>query len=109
VANQLSPVARTTVIELDTSAAPAGIRNIPFIVKQADAVSMRSTFWINELVETDEHGAPKLQLQYSQIVMLEFFDRFDGLPGRIAWPHVSINTLTKRSSEPASMSATVSR
>ena len=109
LANELSPVASTTVIELDTSADPGGIRNIPFVVKQANAVSMKSTFWINELEEKDEHGDPKLQLQYSQIVMLDFFDRFDGLPGRISWPHVSINTLEKKSPKPAPMYETVSR
>jgi len=30
-----------------------------------------------------------------QVVMLEFFGRRDGLPGRIGWPHVSINTMEK--------------
>jgi hypothetical protein len=40
--------------------------------------------------------------------MLEFFDRFDGLPGRIAWPHVSINTLEKVNDEPAHMADVVS-
>ena len=40
-------------------------------------------------------------MQYLQIVMLDFFPRRDGLPGRIGWPHVSINTLTKESAEPA--------
>jgi hypothetical protein len=34
-------------------------------------------------------------------VMLDFFPRRDGLPGRIGWPHVSINTLTKVSDEAA--------
>lgn len=101
LANQASPVARTTVIELDTAGEPGGIRNIPFVVKQANAVSMKSTFWVNELEAKDAQGNPKLQLQYAQIVMLEFFDRFDGLPGRIAWPHVSINTLEKKSDTPA--------
>lgn len=105
LANQLQPVARTTVLVLDTSADPGGIRNIPFVVKQANAVSMRSTFWINELEELDEGGKPRLQLQYAQVVMLEFFPRRDGLPGRIAWPHVSINTLTKVSENPVPYTA----
>ena len=109
LANELSPVARTTVIELDTSSEPGGINNIPFIVKQANAVSMKSTFWINELEAKDANGNPRLQLQYAQIVMLDFFDRFDGLPGRIAWPHVSINTLEKKADTPAGMSDMVSR
>ena len=40
-------------------------------------------------------------MQYVQVVMLDFFPRRDGLPGRISWPHVSINTLTKVSDEVA--------
>ena len=107
-ANQASPVARTTVIELDTLTESGGVNNIPFIVRQANAVSMKSTFWINELEATDANGNPRLQLQYAQIVMLDFFDRFDGLPGRISWPHVSINTLEKMDDEPAHMADVVS-
>ena len=80
---------------LDTSAEPGGIRNIPFVVKQANASRMKSTFWINELVEQDAEGNPKLQLQYLQVVILEFFPRRDGLPGRIEWP-TSVSTPWKR-------------
>ena len=69
------------------------------MVKQADAVSMKSTFWIQELAPVD--GITVHQMQYSQIVMLDFFPRRDGLPGRIGWPHVSINTLTKISDDAA--------
>lgn len=81
------PVVRTTELSLDTSVATGGIHNIPFIVKQANAVSMKSTFWIEELPDDT------LRLKYLQIVMLDFFNRTDGLPGLIGWPHVSINTL----------------
>jgi hypothetical protein len=88
------------VLDLDTSNPTGGITNIPFVVKQADAASMKSTFWINELAP-DGDGNVELQLQYLQIVMLDFFPRRDGLPGRISWPHVSINTLTKVADEPA--------
>jgi hypothetical protein len=56
---------------------------------------MRSTFWIQELADLDADGNPKLRLQYSQVVMLDFFPRRDGLPGPIRWPHVSINTLER--------------
>lgn len=94
-ANNGVDVVRTTVLEVDTTIENAGIVNIPFIVKQANAASMKSTFWIQELAEQDENGNPKLRLQYSQVVILDFFDRPDGLPGLIRWPHVSINTLDR--------------
>jgi len=95
LANQGVAVKSTMVLALDTSTETGGIHNIPFIVKQANAVSMKSTFWIQEL-----EGEPaRLRLQYLQVVNLEFFPRVDGLPGRIAWPHVSINTLEKVSDD----------
>ena len=100
LANNGLTITKTTVLDLDTSNATGGIKNIPFVVKQADAASMKSTFWINELAP-DGDGNVELQLQYLQIVMLDFFPRRDGLPGPISWPHVSINTLTKVSDEAA--------
>lgn len=96
-ANNGVNIRKTTILSVDTSTPTGGIVNIPFIVKQANATSMRSTFWIQEIDEDDGNGKvhTKLRLQYSQIVMLDFFPRRDGLPGLIGWPHVSINTLEK--------------
>ena len=88
-------VKRHTVLDVDTTIPTGGIHNIPFIVKQANAASMKSTFWISELAEKDKYGNNRMILQYFQVVMLDFFDRTDGLPGRIGWPHISINTLEK--------------
>ena len=67
-----------------------GVVNIPFVVRQANATVVKSTFWIQELKEKDKNGEPKLRLQYSQLVMLDFFPRSDGLPpgccpGLIQW------------------------
>jgi len=99
--NSTVEIERTTVLHFDTTVGvdlsefgvnkPAsGIFNIPFVVKQADASQMVSTFWINELKGVQ--GEKRLQLQYSQVVMLDFFPRRDG-EGLIKWPHVSIATL----------------
>lgn len=96
VANQGVNIVRTTRLEFDTTVASGGINNIPFIVSQANASEMKATFWIQELAETDAAGNPRLRLQYVQVVQLDFFPRFDGGPGRIKWPHVSINTLEKQ-------------
>lgn len=100
VANRGVEIEKTTVLDVDTTHPTGGIVNIPFIVRQANATVMRSTFWIQELKEKGDDGKPKLRLQYSQLIMLEFFPRRDGLPpgccpGLIQWPHVSINTLEK--------------
>ena len=57
---------------------------------------MKSTFWIQELEETDAPRRPKMRLQYSQVVMLNFFrPREDEFPDRAVWPHISIATLEK--------------
>lgn len=87
-------ITKTTELTFDTSFNRGGVLNIPFIHAQANAASVRSTFWIMEL-EGHTAADPKLRLQYSQVVMLDFFGRRDGLPGLIQWPHVSINTLEK--------------
>jgi hypothetical protein len=97
-------VERTTILHLTTDASEltgdameeAGIRNIPFIERQADANLMRSTFWIMELKETDAAGNPKLLLAYSQFIFLDFFPRPPGQgDGLIRWPHISINVMEK--------------
>ena len=92
-ANAGVDIRSTTELRMDTTTATGGIHNIPFVTDQANATEMQSTFWIQELAETDRHGNPKLRLQYSQVVMLEFFPDLDGK--LIRWPHVSINTLEK--------------
>lgn len=94
-ANQGVDIVKTTQLEVSTTVPSAGIANIPFVARQANAAQMQSTFWIQELAEKDARGRPKMRLQYLQVVMLEFFPRADGLPGRIGWPHVSINTLVR--------------
>ncbi len=95
-ANKGLKVEKTTILTVDTTIEDGAVVNIPFIVKQAEPVSMRSTFWIQELKAKDPYGKPKLRMQYSQIVMMDFFSpREDQLPGRAQWPHISINTLEK--------------
>ncbi len=88
-------IQRTTTLEVDTAVHTGGIVNIPFIKNQANAVSMKSTFWIEELAPANASDSPIFRLQYLQVVILEFFQRRDGEPGLIKWPHVSINTLEK--------------
>lgn len=89
-------IERTTTLTVDTTRQDAGIVNAPFVIRQAEPVSMKSIFWIQELKKKHKDGRPKLRLQYSQVVMLDFFrPREDGLPDRARWPHISINTLEK--------------
>ena len=95
-ANQGVNIVKTTVLNVDTTREHAGIKNMPFVQREGEPVSMRSTFWLQQLDEKDKNGNPKLRLQYSQVVMIDFFaDRQDQMPGRAQWPHISINTLVK--------------
>ena len=95
VAQLADKVKHTTELVLDTDVMEGGIANIPFIERQADAALMRSTFWIMELDEEGPLGNPRLVLVYSQLVMLDFFQRRDGRDGLIRWPHISINMMEK--------------
>lgn len=103
LANQGLLVDSTTVLELSTENGSAGIHNLPFVVRHANATSMSSTFWIQELTDVTNSGLKKLRLQYLQVVMLDFAPRRDGLPGLIGWPHISINTLDKVSDDPTAV------
>ncbi len=95
-------VKRTMPLQIDSSLDHAGVRtlshtgivNIPFIVRQADAISMNATFLIYE-VEDKDTGRARYFMQYVQNVMLDFIGRPDGHPGRARWPHVSINTMER--------------
>ena len=88
-----SRIKTTTTITFDTSLLTGGISNIPFVVKQANAVSMRAVFWLEELVDPGADGLPQFQLQYAQRVLLSFFPAGDPKIGEIQWPHISINTM----------------
>jgi hypothetical protein len=83
----------TTVLTLDTTLSTGGISNIPFIVKQANATSMRAVFWIEELTAPPVNGVPQIVLQYAQRVILEFFPAPGDGQSLIKWPHITINTM----------------
>ncbi len=84
-----------------------GIINIPFVVRQADAASMDSTFLIYE-IEDAASGELRHFMQYAQNVILDFIGRPDGHPGPARWPHVSINTM-ERVAEPTEEAAVKAR
>jgi len=81
-------ITETDVIVIST-APVGGIVNIPFVVKNANAVQLDAIFWIEKVTRPsyDERRMDFLQLQYVQRVILDFED--------IHWPHVSVATLVK--------------
>jgi hypothetical protein len=88
-------ITETTVIVISTTAAAGstGILNIPFVVKNANAVQMDAIFWI-ETVQPGDSGPPFLQLQYVQRVILNFPPAPTAT--NIHWPHISVATLVKQ-------------
>ncbi|HWW85200.1 MAG TPA: heme-binding protein [Vicinamibacterales bacterium] len=88
-------IASTDVIQIST-VPPGGIVNIPFVVKNANAVQMDAIFWIETVAkdpdvnldnEDDDPKSMFFQLQYVQRVILDF--------DNVHWPHVSVATLIK--------------
>jgi hypothetical protein len=82
---------KISTVPLNPPSTGGGTSNIAFLQGAAGnpnavAVQMDAIFWIETLQEPD--GQIKDQLQYSQIVLLNF----NGL----SWPHVSVATLIKQ-------------
>jgi hypothetical protein len=96
-------VARTTTLQVSTddqlpgagTLPGAGIANIAFLKGGGDGPNavvthVGATFWLETL-----QGDPEpRQLQYSQVVLLEFLD--------LLWPHVTVATLRKKLPAPHS-------
>jgi hypothetical protein len=81
---------KISTIALNPPGSGGGTSNIAFLQgngqgPNAQAVQMDATFWIESF---QVNGQTKLQLQYSQRVLLNF----NGL----SWPHVSVATLIKQ-------------
>lgn len=88
------------VVTLDVSTInpaphPGGISNIEFILDNANATAVSSTFWIETVIPPS--GPPFRQLQYSQTINLTFASNAnDPGHGPIIWPHVDVNTLLRQ-------------
>jgi len=87
-------ITNTVVIVISTAAiqGSTGILNIPFVVKNANALQMDAIFWIETVQPTS--GDPFLQLQYVQRVILDFPPT--PTANIIHWPHISVATLVKQ-------------
>jgi hypothetical protein len=91
-------IENTLIINVTTNHVPikgGGTANTAFLQAamsqgvggNAKCVEMTATFWVEQV--KGQPGQPdKLQLQYSQLVQLDFND--------LRWPHVTVATLTKQ-------------
>jgi len=80
-------ITNTKVIVISTSGVQnTGMTNVPFVVNNANAVSLDAIFWIETVSQAG--GNPFLQLQYTQRIILDF--------ANVHWPHISVATLIKQ-------------
>ncbi|MBB3233140.1 heme-binding protein [Halomonas stenophila] len=89
-------ILNTRTLIMDST--PTGaINNIPFVHQHANATRMHAVFWL-EKVKNRNTGQEFDQLQYSQIIDLEFHLKFgqDNPDNLITWPHITINTMVKQ-------------
>ncbi|MBC8729788.1 heme-binding protein [Paraburkholderia sp. UCT2] len=86
-----SPLPSTSVVSLVQ--AGGGAENLSFLQQNATTTLVYATFWIERL--THPTLPTIIQLQYAQMVMLNFPAR--NIPGepQFAWPHVSVATLKR--------------
>lgn len=80
-------------VSVNVADAGGGIENIGFLETNAESALVYATFWIEHVTHPDRR--PFLQLQYAQMVLLNF--PAIGIPGKpnFSWPHVSVATLRK--------------
>jgi hypothetical protein len=90
-------------VVVDVTDGAGGIENILFLEggepvgaqgPNADTALVYATFWIEKVMH--EHRRPFMQLQYAQMVILDF-PIFKALPAviNLGWPHISVATLKK--------------
>jgi hypothetical protein len=86
-----SPAPATSVV--DVAQAGGGAENLSFLTQNATTTLVYATFWLEKLSHPTRPTL--MQLQYAQMVMLNFPAlKIPGQPN-FAWPHVSVATLTK--------------
>jgi hypothetical protein len=87
VVNILAPAGGTVAIPAPGGGTiNSGIVNLPFVVQNANAVTLDAIFWIETVEQAD--GSTFLQLQYTQTVNLQFLG--------VNWPHIGVATLVKQ-------------
>ena len=90
IPNQSAPTVNVGVTD-----SGGGIENIPFLGVNAQSALVYATFWIEKVSHRQREHA-FLQLQYAQMVLLNFPILLAPPPSpNLSWPHVSVATLRK--------------
>ncbi len=88
-----TPNAPAPTQSINVNAGAGAIGNTPFLLENANAAMVYATFWIEKISHPNRR--PFMQLQYAQMVLLNFPANL--VPGKpnFSWPHVSVGTLRK--------------
>jgi len=87
-------ILETTHISLDSQNS-GGIVNLPFINKFANTTRAKTDFWLQK-ARLPMANETFTQLQYSQVVDLEFEVEVEGRVETVSFPHVTTNTLQRK-------------
>eukprot|EP00931_Biecheleriopsis_adriatica_P060924 TRINITY_DN36603_c0_g1_i1.p1 TRINITY_DN36603_c0_g1~~TRINITY_DN36603_c0_g1_i1.p1 ORF type:complete len:750 (+),score=94.88 TRINITY_DN36603_c0_g1_i1:313-2250(+) len=71
------------------------IVNVPFLEVFAKATRVQADFWLQK-VELPMSGETFDQLQYSQVIDIEFVQKIDGVERMVTFPHVTTNTMRRK-------------
>jgi hypothetical protein len=71
-----------------------GIENIPFLTNNANSALVYATFWITTVTHPKRRES-FLQLQYAQMVLLNFPILLVPTHPNLSWPHVTVGTLRR--------------
>jgi hypothetical protein len=87
-----NPTSPTETVNL--TQAGGGAENLLFLQTNADTALVYATFWLEKLRHPDQ-PVPIMQLQYAQMVMLDFPALKVPVVPSFAWPHITVATLHK--------------
>jgi hypothetical protein len=81
-------------VDVNLTQAGGGAENLLFLQTNADTALVYATFWLEKLRHPDQ-PVPIMQLQYAQMVMLDFPALNVKAVPNFAWPHITVATLHK--------------
>ena len=90
-----TPNVATPTVSVAVPDGGGGIENIPFLQSNANSALVYATFWITT-VSHPKRRESFLQLQYAQMVLLNFPILLAPKPQpNLSWPHVTVGTLRR--------------
>jgi hypothetical protein len=89
-----APNLATPTVSVAVPDGGGGIENIPFLTNNANSALVYATFWITT-VSHPKRRESFLQLQYAQMVLLNFPILKAPTHPNLSWPHITVGTLKR--------------